>query len=396
MAGVLLRGGRGRRDETQWNTMRERGMNSRDIGIQRRRWAFMILYVAVMEGSVCTAVPGQQQGEKTPVTKELAAESASVMCQAWTGPYGGVPPWHLVQPDQFVAAFDNAIAMAQQEIEVIARNPAPPTFDNTIVALEKAGRSLDRLQAIFGVHASNLNLGPMPEVQRVVMPKLAEFEDSITQNEQLFARIAAVYESDEMSSLTTAQRRLAEDRYKTFVRQGAKLNAEDKARLAKMNKRLASLFADFSQHVLDDERDYVTWIDDAADLDGLPQSIVDGMAAAAAERGRAGKWAVTNTRSSMEPFLTYANHRGLREQVWRNYYSRGDNGDARDNNGIISEILKLRARTGQAAGLPDPCSLASRAADGQDTRGGDGVDVESLAQGSRARTGRSCRHATDR
>ena len=303
----------------------------------------MILCMAVACGSTQTVASGQQPGENTTVTKESAANSASVMCQAWAGPYGGVPPWHLVQPDQFVTAFDEAIATAQQEIEAIGNNPAPPTFENTIVALEKAGRSLDRLQSLFGVHASNLNLGPMPEIQRVVMPKLAEFQDRTTQNEKLFERIAAVYESDDLSLLNTAQQRLVEDHYKNFVRQGARLNAEDKTRLAKINKRLASLFADFSQHVLDDERDYVTWIDDEASLDGLPDSTRDAMAAAAAERGRSGQWAVTNTRSSMEPFLTYAAHRELREKVWRNYYSRGDHGDARDNNGIISEILKLRA-----------------------------------------------------
>ena len=325
-------------------------MHATKIGVRRRREAAAVMWVTVICWSAHSTVLGQQQGEKTTVTNETAETSGSVMWRPWNGPYGGVPPWHLVQPDQFIAAFDEAIGLAQQEMEAIGRNPAPPTFENTIVALEKSGRALNRLQAIFGVHASNLNVGPMPDIQRTVMPRLAEFADSITQNEQLFARIAAVYEGDEMASLTTAQKRLVEDRYKTFVRQGAKLNTEDKARLAKINKRLASLFADFSQHVLDDERDYVTWIDNRADLDGLPDSIVDAMAAAAAERGQAGKWAVTNTRSSMEPFLTYANNRGLREQVWRNYYNRGDNGDARDNNGIISEILKLRAMRAKLLG----------------------------------------------
>ena len=265
------------------------------------------------------------------------------MLQPWNGPYGGVPPWNLVRPDQFVAAFDSAITSAEQEIDKIATNDAAPTFENTIVALEGAGRELQRLSALFGVHSSNLNVGPMPDIERAVSPKLSQHSDRITQNEKLFQRIAAVYEGDEFKQLSVAQQRLVEDRYKTFVRKGAKLNAAEKAKLTSINQRLASLFTDFSQNVLADEQNYVTWIDDKNDLAGLPESVVSAMAKAAKDRGQAGKWAVTNTRSSMDPFLTYADNRKLREQVWRTYYNRGDNGDKYDNNTIIAEILKLRA-----------------------------------------------------
>ena len=146
-----------------------------------------------------------------------------------------------------------------------------------------------------------------------------------------------------MASLNEAERRLVDDRYKTFVRQGARLNTEEKSKLSKINQRLAGLFTDFMQNVLDDEQAYVTWIDDEADLAGLPASVVSAMKNAATEKGKPNGWAVTNTRSSMDPFLTYADNRTLREHVWRNYYNRGDNGDAHDNNAIISEILKLRA-----------------------------------------------------
>ncbi len=269
------------------------------------------------------------------------AESA--LLSPWAGPYGGVPPWNLVRPDEFVANFETAIADAEKEIQAIADNVAPPTFENTIVALETAGRTLTRLSAVFSVHSSNLNVGVMPDVERAVVPKLSEHEDNIVQNSQLFARIAAVYEGNEYRKLDKAQQRLVEDRYKQFVRQGAKLSEADKERLSKINQRLASLFTDFSQNVLADENGYVTWIEDKADLAGLPPSIISGMAAAAKEKGQEGKWAITNTRSSADPFLTYAENRGLREKVWRNFYSRGDNADEHDNNAIISEILKLRA-----------------------------------------------------
>ena len=268
---------------------------------------------------------------------------AAEMLAPWRGPYGGVPPWHLVRENEFVAAFDVAIAEAQADIEKIASNPEPPTFANTIVALESAGRTLDRLNTLFGVYTSNLNVGPIPDIERTVMPKLSEHEDKIIQNPKLFARIEAVYQSPAYKQLNSVDQRLAEEVYKQFVRQGAKLSAEDKERLSKINTRLASLFTDFSQNVLADEQNYVTWIEDKAELAGLPESIVSAMAGAAKDLKQAGKWAITNTRSSVEPVLSYSTNRALREKVWKTFYSRGDNGDKHDNNGLIAEILKLRA-----------------------------------------------------
>ncbi len=297
---------------------------------------FILIASLMAQGQTVLGQSAQDQTKGTQV-KDLA------LLSPWTGPYGGVPPWNLVRPDEFVATFEAAIAEAESEIETIANNPQPATFENTIVPLETAGRTLTRLGAMFSVHSSNLNVGAMPDVERVVVPKLSEHEDKIVQNSRLFARIAAVYESPQAKQLDPPQQRLLDDRYKQFVRQGAKLSDEEKGRLSKINKRLASLFTDFSQNVLADEQGYVTWIENKDDLAGLSTSVIAGMAAAAKEKGKPDQWAITNTRSSMDPFLTYAENRGLREKVWRNYYNRGDNGDAHDNNAIITEILKLRA-----------------------------------------------------
>lgn len=272
------------------------------------------------------------------------------LLKTWLGPYGGVPPWNVVQPEAFPAAFDDAIAEAKKEIELIANNPALATFENTIVAMELSARTLERLGTLFDVHTSNLNVGPMPEVERAVAPKLAEFDDWFTQNEKLFARIATVYKGDEFKKLDSVQQRLVDHIYKEFVRKGAQLSSADKKRLSQFNLRLATLFTDFSQNVLEDEKNYVTWIDNRADLGGLPESIISAMAGAANERGQPGKWAITNTRSSMDPFLTYSSNRTLREKVWRTFYSRGDNGDAHDNNGLIAEILALRAARAKLLG----------------------------------------------
>ncbi len=280
-------------------------------------------------------------------------EFDSPLLKPWTGPYGGVPPWNLVRSDEFIAAFDAAIESSNSDIEAIADNSDTPDFENTIVAMERAGRTLSRLEAMFFVYASNLNVGPIPDIEKVVVPKLSEHADSIYQNKELFSRISAVYDSPAMKDGTfdLAQRRLVDDTYKTFLRKGAKLNSSEKAKLSQMNTRLARLFTDFSQNVLADENGYVTWIKDKSELGGLPDSVIAAMSSAASDRNsKGGDWAITNTRSSMDPFLTYSSNRPLREKVWRNYYSRGDNGDKYDNNKIIAEILKIRAARAKLLG----------------------------------------------
>jgi peptidyl-dipeptidase Dcp len=292
------------------------------------------------------------QENKSDKSKEQITMTNSVLLKPWTGPYGGVPPWDLVRTDEFVDAFDVAIKMASDEINEIAENPEPATFENTIVAMENAGSALDRLDAIFGVYTSNLNLGPIPDIERVVAPKLSAHSDSIFQNEKLFERLQTLHDSDAKESRSLAQKRLIDDLYKTFVRRGAKLGSSDKARLSRINADLARLFTDFSQNVLEDEKRFVTWIDDPSDLSGLPDSLVASMKRAAEERGKPEKWAITNTRSSMDPFLTYSENRPLREQVWRTYYNRGDNGDEHDNNKLITQILALRRERAKLLGYP--------------------------------------------
>lgn len=290
-------------------------------------------------------------GQAPGAAKQMELDSP--LLKPWTGPHGGVPPWNLVRADEFVPAFDAAIAESNTEISVITDNPEKPSFENTIVAMERAGRTLNRLSAIFFVYASNLNVGSIPDIEKVVVPKLSEHEDSVYQNQALFARISAIYDSPAMKDGTfnLAQRRLVDDTYKTFLRKGAKLSSRDKAKLSQMNTRLARLFTDFSQNVLADEKGYVTWIKDESELAGLPDSVISAMSNAAKDRdNKGGDWAITNTRSSMDPFLTYSSNRPLREQVWRNYYSRGDNGDKYDNNKIIAEILKIRAARAKLLG----------------------------------------------
>jgi peptidyl-dipeptidase Dcp len=268
----------------------------------------------------------------------------------WSGPYGGVPPFEKVKVEDFKPALETAMAEALAEIDKVASDPAPPTFENTIAGLERSGRALDRVSNIFGIYSSTMSTPDFQKVEEEMAPKLAAFSDQITQNEKLFKRIAAVYDAREKGTLTAEQKRLVWLDYTNFVRAGAKLDAVAKKRLSEINQRLASLYTKFSQNLLADETDYVLYLDKEADLAGLPESLRSGAAAAAEQRGQKGKWAVTNTRSSMEPFLTYSDRRDLREKVWKTYYSRGDHGDAKDNNAIITEILKLRAERAKLLG----------------------------------------------
>jgi len=283
------------------------------------------------------------------VTTPLAAVDNPLLAP-WKGPYGGVPAFDQVKVEDFAPALEAAMAEQLAEVDRIAADPATPDFDNTIAALERCGRTLDRVGTYYGVYSSTMSTPEFQAVEREMAPKLAAFSDKIFQNEKLFARIAKVYETREQSDLTPEQQRLVWLDYTRFVRAGAKLDASAKARLSEINQKLAGLYTQFGQNVLADEENHALVLSDRTDLAGLPDSLVSAAAAAASARGEEGKWAILNTRSSMEPFLTYADRRDLRQQVWTTYYSRGDNGDEHDNNAVITQILKLRAERAKLLG----------------------------------------------
>jgi peptidyl-dipeptidase Dcp len=268
----------------------------------------------------------------------------------WVGPAGGLPPFDQVRVADFKPALEAAMAENLTEIDRITRNPAAPTFDNTIAAMERTGHTFNRVSAIYNVWSSTMSTDDFQAVEREMQPKLAAFSDKIYQNVPLFARIQAVYAST--GSLTPVQQRLCWHYFTNFVRAGAKLDAPAKLRVAQINERLATLFANFSQNLLADEADYALYLKSEEDLAGLPEPLRAAARAAAAARGHKREWAILNTRSSMDPFLTYADRRDLREKVWRTFYSRGDNGDAHDNKKIIAEILALREERAKLLGFP--------------------------------------------
>ena len=287
----------------------------------------------------------------TLVVSPALAQSANPLLAPWTGPYGGVPAFDKVKVADFKPALEAAMAENLAEVERIASLREVPTFENTILALENSGRRLSDLYTYYGVWGSNLSTPELQAVEMQMDPRLAAFNDKITQNVDLFRRIDAVYNSVDKERLNPEQQRLVWLYRTNFVAAGAQLDAPAKARVAQINERLATLFTTFNQNLLHDEGEYVLYLK-ASDLKGLPQWLRDNLAATAEERGRKGQFAVANTRSSMDPFLTYSDRRDLREKVWTTYYARGDNGDQYDNNKIITEILQLRAERARLLGFP--------------------------------------------
>ena len=292
-----------------------------------------LLYAVGLAAMIFTAACSQ------PTTETM--DDSNILLAEWTGPYSGVPAFDKMDLAALKPALETGMAMSLDEIDEIAGNPEPPTFENTILAMERAGRDLDRVFSYWGIWSGNLSTPEFREIQQEMAPRLSEFRSKITQNAALFARIRSVYESDEMKSLRPDQQRLVWLIHNGFSRNGATLEGEAKERYAAINMRLAEIHTKFSNNVLADEEGYVLYLTEDQ-LSGLPASFVQASAAAAAERDHEGEYAITNTRSSMDPFLTSSDERDLREKVWRTYYSRGDNGDERDNNAIITEILQLR------------------------------------------------------
>ena len=277
---------------------------------------------------------------------------SSSLLSPWTGPHGGAPAFDRVRVEDFEPALMAAMAEQRAEIAAIAHDPEPPSFENTIAALERSGRSLARAGAIYGVWASTLNYKAMQVVEQAMSPIFAAFDDEVVQNGALFRRIEAVFEGREDAGLSDEQRRLTTVIYRRFARRGAALGDADKARLSEINQRLATLTTTFSQNVLADEEEAWLTLSSRDDLAGLPDPLVAGAAAEAVEKGLAGRWVITNSRSSMEPFLIYSSRRDLREAGWRLWVKRGDNGGAHDNNSIIVEILRLRATKARLLGHP--------------------------------------------
>ena len=267
--------------------------------------------------------------------------SANVFLEEWSGPYGGVPAFDKMKIEDLKVAVKEGMKLNLKEIDAIVENTEAPTFENTIVAMERSGSVLDRVFAYYGILRSNMSSPEARKIREELAPELSEFNSKISQNKKLFHRIKTVYDNSLKTPLETDKQRVVDLTYKSFAMSGAELDSVKKKRYAAINKELSSLYTKFLNNVLHDEENYVTYLN-KDQLGGLSDSFVKSAAKIASDKGHDGSYAITNTRSSMDPFLTYSTERDLREKVWINYYSRGDNNDTYDNKEIIAKILKLR------------------------------------------------------
>ena len=283
---------------------------------------------------IITIISCKKEKEEEPLVDNL-------LLKEWTGPYGGVPAFDQMKVEDVKAGMIQGMDLNLKDIDAIANNPEAPTFENTIEEMERSGKQLDRGSTYYGILSGNMSTPEFRDIQTELAPLFSEFQSKITQNEKLFKRVKAVYDASLKNPLDADQQRVVELTYKGFEMNGAELDKEKKERYAAINKELSSLYTKFSNNVLHDEENYITYLT-KEQLGGLSEGFVKSAAKIAADKGQEGKYAITNTRSSMDPFLTYSTERELRKQVWTNYYSRGDNGDDYDNNQIIADILKLR------------------------------------------------------
>jgi peptidyl-dipeptidase Dcp len=270
------------------------------------------------------------------------------LLEDWTGPFEA-PPFALIEPAHFRPAFEIALKEARDDIDAIAQNPAPPSFANTIEALERSGRSLDKVAGVFFNLASAASDDELEAIELQMAPILSRHRSETYFNEALFARVEALKANEALLGLDEEQARVLERYHLNFTRTGAGLAADRKARLAEISERLASLGAQFGQNVLADEKAFLLLLE-AGDLAGLPDFLVKGAARTAAERGHPGKYGITLSRSSIEPFLQFSARRDLREKAFRAWAARGENEGATDNRAIAAEIVNLRAERARLLG----------------------------------------------
>lgn len=282
-------------------------------------------------------------------TEESAAPPENPFFAEYDTPFQ-VPPFDIIKPEHFIPAYDRGMAEHKADIEKIVNSTEAPTFENTIAALDRAGKLLGKVSKVFGgLSGANTN-DELKAIQSEMAPRLAAHRDEINLNEKLFARVKAVYENRNEENLTDEQTYILENVYRGYVRNGAELNAEDQAKLREINQELSNLGVKFSQNVLAETNAFNLVIDNEEDLAGLPDAVIAGAVEAAKERDMEGKWVFTTQKPSMLPFLQYSEKRDLREKLYRAYFKRGDNDNEFDNKKVLSDLIKLRVERANLLG----------------------------------------------
>ena len=280
----------------------------------------------------------------------LLSADAQALLAPWTGPCGGLPPYDRATPAVLAEALPLAVAERRRAVRAIADIAEPPTFDNTVVALESSARKLRDLHALAMSVATTASVGEMPAVAQRLAPLVPALEMEIAHDRALFARVESVWQSRLTAGLDADQHRLVEVLHRRLLRAGAALGDAEQARLRAIDARIAVLQSRFNQNLLAEQSEQVTWFTDVADLEGLPNAQREAAAAAAHARGCAGAWAIPNQRPAVWPFLQHAKRRPSREAVWRLWASRGGHEGPHDNRPLIAEMLQLRGERARVLG----------------------------------------------
>ena len=262
-----------------------------------------------------------------------------------------IPPFDKIKAEHYIPAFEKGIEEARAEIKAIVNNPEEPTFDNTILALDNSGKLLGKVSYVFGALSECLNDSAMEKIAEVAYPMLSAYSDEVSMNDSLFIRVKALYDKKDSLGLNTAQLRLLEKNYKSFVRNGALLSPEQKDSLKSINQQLATLNLNFSTNILKETNKWELVVDNEADLSGLPASSIAVAAEEAEARGMKGKWVFTLHAPSRLPLLTYADKRELREKMYKGYTSLASNDNEYNNDANINAILKLRTQKARLLGF---------------------------------------------
>jgi len=314
-----------------------------------RKWRVRVGAVTLAIGGLFLGA-GVEAAGTTPDSKDTAG--IELLTTGWPGPYGGLPPVDKASPTAIETAFTKALALKRSEINAIATNGAPANFDNTIVALDASGAALSRVMGLLQELLSSASSDDLRAVSARVLPLSAALEDEIAFNDLLYARVDAVFKGLPSSAPNDEARRLVVVIHDDLVRRGASLDAAHRAQLKTINARLATLMADFAQHTSREEESLVIYVDDVAELRGLPDDRIAAAKTAATARGKPEKWAIPMQRPAVWPILTRAESRSLRERVFRLWDSRGNNRGDFDNAPVMAEILKLRGERARIFGYP--------------------------------------------
>ncbi|HEX4267186.1 MAG TPA: M3 family metallopeptidase [Steroidobacteraceae bacterium] len=281
-----------------------------------------------------------------------ANEDLAALLEPWRGPCGGLPPFDRASPDTIARAYKAAVLLKRAQVEEIAGNPTPPSFENTIAALEDSGRELRRIDALYRVYAATMSTPGMQTVAEQLSSLAAALEDEIAHDSSVFARVRHVHGLRKSVGLSPEQIRLTEVMYERLVRRGAALSHDAQQRLKDLHSRLAELFARFNRNLIAEQDSQALFLQHPEVLEGLTAEQRSAAAAAAVQRARPGQWAIPNVRPAVWSFLTHAARRDLRERVWRMWVSRGANPGEYDNRPIIDEMLRLRGEKAKLLGYP--------------------------------------------